>query len=87
MSSIKTTKKLLNYNINNLVDECYNFQIEMPSSKAKSDLLIEEILEYYDFALSKLKRTNSKKDLLGFKEELEQKSNDFYQEIMNLHIS
>ena len=86
MSSIKKSKKLLNHTINNLVDEAYNVQLESPNLKDKSDALIEQIVEYYDSSLAKLYDAKSKKDLSGFRAELEQKGYDLYQDIMNLHV-
>lgn len=86
MASIKNSKKLLNQTVNNLVDEAFNAQIETPSLKDRSDALIDKIVEFYDSELAKLHGAKSKKDLSGFHAELEQKSYDLYQDVMNLHV-
>jgi ACT domain-containing protein len=86
MSSIKHSKKLLNQTVNHLLEEAYDIQLEMPNLKEKSNAVIEEIVEFFDNSLAKLHGAKSKKDLAGFKEDVEQKGYDLYQDIMNLHV-
>ena len=86
MASIKNSKKLLNQTVNHLLEEAYDIQIEMPNLKEKSNAVIEQIVEFFDSSLARLHDAKSKKDLKGFKEEIEQKGYDFYQDIMNLHV-
>jgi hypothetical protein len=86
MASIKNSKKLLNDTVNNLLEEAYDIQMEMPNLKDKSNAVIEQIVEFFDSSLARLHGAKSKKDLKGFKDEVEQKGYDLYQDIMNLHV-
>lgn len=86
MASIKSSKKFLNETVNRLLEEAYDVQLEMPDLKGKSDAIIEQIVVFFDTHIAKLHDAKSKKDLKGFKEDVEQKGYDFYQDIMNLHL-
>jgi ACT domain-containing protein len=84
MASIRNSKKLLNKTVNRLLEEAYDLQLKMPSIKEKSEAAIDQIVAFYDTYIAKLKDAKSKKDLKSFKQVVEQKGNDFFQDLINL---
>lgn len=85
MASIRKVKKDLNRTVYELVDEAYNVQLENPKLTDKSEALIDQIANFHSDMLGKMHAAATKKDLVGFSSEVEQRSYDLFQDVMNLH--
>lgn len=86
MACIRKVKKDLNRTVYGLVDEAYNVQLENPKLTDKSEALIDQIANFHSEMLGKMHAAETKKDLVGFSSEVEQRSYDLFQEVMNLHV-
>lgn len=86
MASIRIVKKKLNQMVNELVEEAFSTQIENSGLSEKSDALINQIVEFHEEMLGKLYAAQSKKDLSGFSEEMEERGYNLFQDVMNLHV-
>ena len=78
MASIKNLKKDINYVLGDIIQECYNWELENPKADTKnSEAIIDEAIETFDALIAKVHAkdvANRKTHFKSISAELESKA-------------
>lgn len=67
MASIKNLKKDLNYIFSDIIEDCYEVQLENPEKSDKAEEIIDEAITAFDDLVEKVNEKNVKDKKVHFK--------------------
>ena len=85
MASKRKFKKHLNEMVYDIVEECFYLQLTDESKVKKSDKLIDEAAAFQDDVLSKIYKSQSKKEFSEISSHVNEKAKYFVQKLKELN--
>lgn len=85
MASKRKFKKHLNEMVYDIVEECFYLQLTDDSKVKKSDKLIDEAAAFQDDVLSKISKSQSKKEFSEISSHVNEKAKYFVQKLNELN--
>ncbi len=84
MASKRDIKKGLNNLIYDIVDDCFSVQLFNDDKVEASDKVIDQAADFQDAMLTKINQAKSKSEFRAIHDEIEKKSEEFFQAVNKL---
>jgi hypothetical protein len=80
MSKIRTLKKIVNFELSNVIEECYVWQLVNQDQVEKSEALIDETIAHFDKLIARI----NQKDVSNKKAHFNKIKNDLFVSVKEL---